>query len=64
MHNETSIRVRKLQILIEAIIGYKTSLETRPSHDYLQYGWHAYHHIAAFNDVIEQQQDGCFYIGM
>ncbi len=27
----------KLQILLEAIIGCKTSLETRRSHDYLQY---------------------------
>ncbi len=49
MHNETSIRMHmtkqqpfleaqnfhhKLQILLQAIIGYKTSLETRRSHDY------------------------------
>ncbi len=49
----------KLQILLEAIIGYnKTSSETRRSHDYFQYDQRAYHHIAAFNGVIEPQQDG------
>jgi hypothetical protein len=52
IRNETSIRMRmtnqqpfleaqnfnhKLQILLEAIIGYKTSLETRWSHGYFQY---------------------------
>ncbi len=52
IHNETSIRMRmtkqqpfleaqhfhhKLQVLLEAIIGCKTSLETRWSHDYIQY---------------------------
>jgi hypothetical protein len=47
-----------LQILLEAIIGCKTSLETRRSHDYFQYDRHAYHCIAAFNGVIEPQQDG------
>ncbi len=54
----------KLQILLEAIIGCKTSSETCRSHDYFQYDWHAYHCIAAFNGVIEPQQDGClhFYI--
>ena len=33
-------------------------METRRSHDYFQYDPHAYHCIAAFNDVIEPQQDG------
>jgi hypothetical protein len=71
--NETSIRMhmtkqqpfleaqnfhRKLQILLEAIIGCKTSLETCRSHDYFQYDQCAYHCIAAFNGVIEPQQDG------
>jgi hypothetical protein len=52
IHNETSIHMRmtkqrpfleaqnfhhKLQILIEAIIGCKTSSETHRSHDYFQY---------------------------
>jgi hypothetical protein len=61
IHNKTSIRMRmtkqrpfleaqnfhhKLQILLEAIIGCKTSLETRQSHDYFQYDQRAYHHIA------------------
>ncbi len=48
----------KLQILFEAIIGCKTSLERRQSHDYFQYDCRAYHCIAAFNGVIEPQQDG------
>ncbi len=48
----------KLQILLEAIIGCKTSLETCRSHDYFQYDCRAYHRIAAFNGVIEPQQDG------
>ncbi len=48
----------KLQNLLEAIIGCKTSLETHRSHDYVQYDWRAYHRIAAFNGVIEPQQDG------
>ena len=51
--------LHKLQILLEAIIGCKTSLETRWSHDYFQYDQErAYHCIAAFNGVIELQQDG------
>ncbi len=49
IRNETSIRMRMtkqrpfleaqnfLQILLEAIIGCKTSSETRRSHDYFQY---------------------------
>jgi hypothetical protein len=52
IHNETSIGMRmtkqrsfleaqnfhhKLQFLLEAIIGCKTSSETRRSHDYFQY---------------------------
>ncbi len=52
IHNETSIHMHttkqqpfletqnfhhKLQILLEAIIGYKTSSETHRSHDYFQY---------------------------
>ncbi len=52
IHNKTSTRMRmtkqrpfletqnfhhKLQILLEAIIGCKTSSETRQSHDYFQY---------------------------
>ncbi len=48
----------KLQILLEAIIGCKTSLETHQSHDYLQYDWRAYHCIVALNGVMEPQQDG------
>ncbi len=48
----------KLQILLEAIIGCKTSSELRWGHDYFQYDQRAYHHIAAFNGVIELQQDG------
>jgi hypothetical protein len=48
----------KLKIVLEAIIGCKTSLETRRSHDYFQYDQRAYHRIAAFNGVIELQQDG------
>ncbi len=43
----------KLQILLEAIIGCKTSSETCRSHDYFQYDRRAYHCIAAFNGVIE-----------
>ncbi len=73
IRNETSIRMRmtkqrpfleaqnfhhKLQIILEAIIGCKTSLETCRSHDYFQYHCRAYHCIAAFNGVIELQQDG------
>ena len=48
----------KLTVFLNAVIGCKTSAETRRSHDYLQYKWHAYHCIAAFNGVIEPQQDG------
>ncbi len=48
----------KLQNLLEAIIGCKTSSETSRIHDYFQYDQRAYHHIAAFNGVIELQQDG------
>ncbi len=48
----------KLQILLEAIIGCKTSYKTRQSHDYFQYDQRAYHRIAAFNGVIEPQVDG------
>jgi hypothetical protein len=51
----------KLQILLEAIIGCKTSLETHWSHDYFQYDQHACHRIAAFNGVIKPQQDGCLH---
>jgi hypothetical protein len=73
IRNETSIQIRmtkqqpfleaqnfhhKLQILTKAIIGCKTSLETRWSHYYFQYDRRAYHCIAAFNGVIEPQQDG------
>jgi hypothetical protein len=57
IRNESSIRMcmtkqqpfleaqnfhHKLQILLEAIIRCKTSLETRQNHDYLQYDWCAY----------------------
>jgi hypothetical protein len=48
----------KLQILLEAISGCKTSSETRRSHDYFQYDQRAYHCIAAFNGVIEPHQNG------
>ncbi len=51
----------KLQILLEAIIGYKTSSEIHQSHDYFQCDQHAYHRIAAFNGVIKPQQDGCLH---
>jgi hypothetical protein len=47
----------KLQILLEAIIGCKTSSETRQSHVYFEYDCCACHPIAAFNGVIEPQQD-------
>ncbi len=49
---------RKLQILLEAIIGCKTSHKTGQSLDYFQYDQRAYHRIAAFNGVIEPQLDG------
>ncbi len=70
IRNETSIHMRmtkqrpfleaqnfhqKLQILLEAIIGCKTSSETCRSHDYFQYDQRAYHCIAAFNGVMEPQ---------
>ncbi len=73
VHNETAIRMRmaklcpfleaqnfhhKLRILNEAVIGCKSSLDTRRSHGYLQYKRCAYHHIATFSGVIEPQQDG------
>ncbi len=76
IRNETSIRMcmtkeqlfleaqnfnHKLQILLEAIIECRTSLETHQSHDYFQYDQCAYHCIAAFNGVIEPQQDGCLH---
>jgi hypothetical protein len=48
----------KLCILLEAIIGCKSSSDTRQSHDCLQYERRAYHHIAAFSGVIKPQQDG------
>ncbi len=48
----------KLQILLKAIIGCQTSYKTCQSHDYFQYDRRAYHHIAAFNGVIEPQLDG------
>jgi hypothetical protein len=47
----------KLQILLEAIIGCKTSSGTCRSHDYFQYDQPAYYCIAAFNGMIEPQQD-------
>jgi hypothetical protein len=73
VRNETAMRMRmtklrpfleaqkfhhKLRILLRVVIGCKSSLDTRQSHDYLQYKRHAYHCIAAFNGVIEPQQDG------
>ncbi len=73
VRNETAIRMRmtklrhlleaqnfhhKLRILLKAVIGCKSSLDTRQSHDYLQYKRYAYHRIAAFSSVIEPQQDG------
>ena len=48
----------KLNILLKAVIGCKTSSETQRSHDYLEYERHAYHRIAALNGVIEPQRDG------
>jgi hypothetical protein len=71
--NETAIHMRmtklcplleaqhfhhKLRILLNAIIGCKSSSDTRQSHDYLQYEHCAYHQIAAFSGVIEPKQDG------
>jgi hypothetical protein len=50
----------KLGILLNAVIGCKSSSDTRQSLDYLCYE-HAYHHIAAFSGVIEPQQDGCLH---
>jgi hypothetical protein len=47
----------KLQILLEAIIGCKTSSETCQSCDHFQYDQCVYHCIAAFNGVKEPQQD-------
>jgi hypothetical protein len=58
---EAQIFHQKLQILLEAIIGCKTSFDTRRSPDYLQNDCHAYHRTAAFNGVIEPQQDGHLY---
>jgi hypothetical protein len=72
VHNETAIRMgmtklrpfleaqnfhHKLRILLKAVIGCKSSLDTRRTHDYLQYKRHAYHRTAAFSGVIEPQQD-------
>jgi hypothetical protein len=49
----------KLQILLEAIIGCKTSYKTHQSQDYFQYDQHAYHRFATFfNGVIKPQLDG------
>jgi hypothetical protein len=47
-----------LQILLEAIIGCKTSLETHQSHDSFQYDHPVYHRIAAFSGVKGPPQDG------
>jgi hypothetical protein len=73
VQNDTSIRLRmmklrpllaagnfhnKLLILLEAVIGCQTSSATQCSHNYLQYECCAYHRIAAFNGIIEPQQDG------
>ncbi len=73
VRNETAIRMRmtklrpfleaqnfhhELRILLEAVIGCKSSSDTRQSHDYPQYEHHAYQRIAAFSSVIEPQQDG------
>ncbi len=73
MRNDTSIHLRmmklrpllaaedfhnKLCILLEAVIGCQTSSATQHCHNYLQYECHAYHRIAAFNGIIEPQQDG------
>jgi hypothetical protein len=70
--NETAIRMRmtklhpfleahnfhhNLRILLKAVIGCKSSLDTRQN-DYLQYKRCAYHRIAALSGVIEPQQDG------
>jgi hypothetical protein len=74
IRNETSIRMRmtkqrpfleaqnfhhKLQILLEAIIGCKTSFETHRSRDYFQYDQRAYHCIAAFNGISCYIQVSC-----
>ena len=70
VRNDTAIRLRmtalhpllqgqnsqhKLRILLEAVVGCKSSSDTRRSHAYLMYDRHAYHQIAAFNGVIEPQ---------
>jgi hypothetical protein len=48
----------KLRILLEAVIGCKSSSDTRRSHDYLMYDRRAYHRITAFNGVVEPQASG------
>jgi hypothetical protein len=48
----------KLRILLEAVIGCKSSSDTRRNHDYLMYDQCAYHWIAAFNSVVEPQASG------
>ena len=73
VRNDTAIRLRmtalcpllqaqnfqhKLRILLEAVIGCKSSSDTRRSLDYLMYDRRAYHQIAAFNGVIEPQASG------
>ncbi len=76
VNNQTAIRMQmtklhpfseahnfhhKLHILVQAIIGCKTSSDTCHSYNYLQYECRAYHHIAEFNGMIEPQQDGCLH---
>jgi hypothetical protein len=51
----------KLQIYLKESLDAKPMSETCQSHDYFQYDPRAYHHIAAFNGVIELQQDGCLH---
>ena len=73
VRNDTAIRLRmtalcpllqaqifkhKLRILLEAVIGCKSSSDTRRSLDYLMYDRRAYHQIAAFNGVLEPQASG------
>jgi hypothetical protein len=53
-----NIFIHKLTVFLNAVIGCKTSSETRSSHDYLQYAHCAHHRFAAFNGVIEPQWDG------
>jgi hypothetical protein len=78
VQNDTSIRLgmmklrpllaaenfhNKLCILLEAVIGCRTSSATQCSHNYLQYECCAYHRIAAFNALLNHNRT-VVYIGI